>query len=373
MSTFAPQEWVTRSGKRVVFRICDPDRPGDVDAFLVFQPQAASETQHTLQVVGRVPERAKIQAAWQENLRDPIALRVGVFAGDRMVAQLGFYAENPTRHPWVEHVGRFGMMVLKEFWGEGVGRKLLELMETHARTVGITRIEALVRTANDRGLRLYAREGYRIEGTRKRAALIDGEYRDEYFIAKLLDEPGQDWKPPVLETARMVLRPIELSDAPGIFEYARNPNVSRYTLWEPHLSLKDSEAYVLDYAFPRYREQVPEPWAIALKSTPGRIIGTVGLSWASKTASSMELAYAIAEEHWGKALVAEAARAAIGHAFAHLGAVRVQAHYKAENEASGRVMQKIGMKHEGCYRSAVFHRGRHWDMIVYSILREGQR
>ncbi len=84
----------------------------------------------------------------------------------------------------------------------------------------------------------------------------------------------------------------------------------------------------------------------------------------------MELAYAIGEEHWGQGLVAEAARAAISHVFTALDAVRVQAHYKAENSASGRVMEKLGMRREGCYRSAVFHRDRHWDMVVHAVLKD---
>lgn len=54
--------------------------------------------------------------------------------------------------------------------------------------LGVQRIEAKVRTQNPRGVALYKKAGYQIEGTRRKAALIDGEFRDEYFIAKLLDK-----------------------------------------------------------------------------------------------------------------------------------------------------------------------------------------
>jgi ribosomal-protein-alanine N-acetyltransferase len=65
----------------------------------------------------------------------------------------------------------------------------------------------------------------------------------------------------------------------------------------------------------------------------------------------------------------EAARALLDYVFANTNVERVQAHSMAENVPSQRVMQKIGMRHEGRLRSALFHRGRFWDMEMYSILR----
>jgi ribosomal-protein-alanine N-acetyltransferase len=368
MAIYGPEEFKTRSGRGLLIRHC---HLSDVDMFLRFQAQAASETTHTLQVVGRVPERAKLEAAWAVSLKEESGLRVSSFDGDRMVAQLSFQAEShPPLHPWTKHTGRFGMMVLQEFWGQGLGRRLLEIMETHARKIGITRIEAMVRTENSRGVRFYNRMGYQIEGTRRQAALIDGRYQDEFFIAKLLDNPPS-WQPPRLETARLVLRPLELRDARAIFAYASNPNVSRYTLWEPHQTVKDSESYILDYALPYYRDETPEPWGIALASEPDKVIGTVGLFWVSKKAKCMELACAIGEPYWGQGLVAEASRAAIDYVFGSLDVIRVQGRCKAENKASARMMEKLGMRHEGTLRSAIFHRDRHWDMHYYAVLRDG--
>jgi [ribosomal protein S5]-alanine N-acetyltransferase len=264
------------------------------------------------------------------------------------------------------------MMILREFWGEGIGRRMLEIMEAHAKDRGIARLEAQVRTKNERGIKLYRRMGFQIEGTRKHAALIDGKYQDEFFIAKIL-ENGHPWSPPRLETERLVLRALEANDAPNIFEYARNPNVSRFTLWEPHQTLKDSEAYVFDYAMPYYRNKTPEPWGITLKSDPSKVIGTVGLFWVSKAAKSMELAYAIGESHWGQGLVVEASRAAIDYVFQEFDAVRIQARCKAENQASARVMEKLGMAYEGTLKSSLFHRDRHWDMKHYAVLRGGNK
>ena len=171
----------------MIFRHCTVN---DIDAFLEYQPTLARETTHMLQIPGRVPERTKIQAAWEASLHDPVELMLGVFVDSRMVAQLGFHYERQPPHPWTRHMGKFGMGILQEFWGEGLGRRMLEIMEEHAKPLGITRIEAQVRTRNERGVKLYTRMGYEIEGTRKQAAWINGEFQDEYFIAKILAPPN---------------------------------------------------------------------------------------------------------------------------------------------------------------------------------------
>ena len=78
------------------------------------------------------------------------------------------------------------MAISQAYWGQGIGTRLLRAMEAHARKCGITRIEAEVRVANDRGVSLYTKNGFKIEGRREKAALIDGTFVDEFFIAKLL-------------------------------------------------------------------------------------------------------------------------------------------------------------------------------------------
>jgi ribosomal-protein-alanine N-acetyltransferase len=180
---------------------------------------------------------------------------------------------------------------------------------------------------------------------------------------------GRHWLPPVLYSDRLTLRPLQLSDATSIFEYAQNPNVSRYTLWEPHQSLADSEAYIRSYAWPNYAIDVPEPWAITLKEQPEKVIGTIGCFWVSERAKSMELAYALHEKHWGQGLVAEAAQIVIPFCFEYYKLQRIQAQCKAENLASKRVMEKSGMTYEGTLRKSLFHRDRHWDMVQCAIVR----
>lgn len=80
------------------------------------------------------------------------------------------------------------MMLLKEYWGQGIGKKLLEVLIAHAQHHGIVRLGARVRVHNERAIALYRKMGFTIEGTRAKAALIDGVFFDEFYIVKMLAE-----------------------------------------------------------------------------------------------------------------------------------------------------------------------------------------
>ncbi len=178
--------------------------------------------------------------------------------------------------------------------------------------------------------------------------------------------PQSGWAPPRIETPRLLLRPVTRDDAEAIYSYASNPNVSKYTLWEPHQTVQDSLKFIEDYIFHYYSKEVPEPWGMALKTVPERLIGTIGCFWTFQHSRAMEIAYALAEDHWGKGFVAEAANEVLEYCFTKYNLKRIQARCKVENTASARVMEKIGMTHEGTLRSAVFHRERFWDLHLYA-------
>jgi RimJ/RimL family protein N-acetyltransferase len=86
----------------------------------------------------------------------------------------------------------------------------------------------------------------------------------------------------------------------------------------------------------------------------------------------MEFGYWLAEPFWGRGLATEAVRALVGHIFAAYPVERVQAHYIEGNTASGRVLEKIGLRFEGIRRRALLHRERFWDLHCYAAVR-GER
>lgn len=181
-------------------------------------------------------------------------------------------------------------------------------------------------------------------------------------------DPG--WRPPTLTTQRLVLRAFEPADAPSLYRAAGNPNISRFTYWEYHKSIETSQQFISDYVRSKYLQAEPDPFAICIKERPQEVVGAIGAHWANRTSLCMELGYWIAEPHWGQGLIVEAAAIVLRWLFANYTLERVQAHCMAENQASAKVLARIGMQHEGTSRSGLYHRGRFWDLHWFSILRD---
>jgi RimJ/RimL family protein N-acetyltransferase len=87
-------------------------------------------------------------------------------------------------------------------------------------------------------------------------------------------------------------------------------------------------------------------------------IGTVSLG-IDRNADLAEMGYWIGEPHWGYGYCTEAALRLLQFAFTDIGLNRVYARYLSRNEASGRVLRKLGMRHEGTLRQHV----RKWDVL----------
>ena len=178
------------------------------------------------------------------------------------------------------------------------------------------------------------------------------------------------WLPPTLKTDRLILRAVTKEDLPALYTYASNPEVAKYTMWQPHRSIKDTEEFFEHYILKKYADEETEPFAITLKENPDKMIGTMGCLWVSRNSEVMELAYAIAQDFWGQGIMSEAAREVIDYSFKNNEVNKITACFKSENIGSGRVMEKIGMSYDGCLRADLFHNGRFWDMKHYSILRD---
>lgn len=178
-----------------------------------------------------------------------------------------------------------------------------------------------------------------------------------------------DWRPPVLHTPRLLLRPVAETDAQSLFAHASNPNVTRFTLWDHHQSLDETIAFIRDYAFLRYREGTAEPYAITIPPDD-RPIGACGCFWVSQPNRMMELGYWVAEPYWGRGIAVEASRACVAEAFRTSSVHRIQARVIAGNDASSRVAEKLGFRFEGTQRGSLFRRGRFEDVLILAVLRD---
>ena len=157
--------------------------------------------------------------------------------------------------------------------------------------------------------------------------------------------------PVVVETERLVLRHPTGRDAPAIYDgYARDPDVVRYLTWRPHRSIADTFAY-LDVLRSGWDAGTDRTWALTMRGED-QVIGMIGLR---PRGSKADIGYVLARPHWGRGLMTEAGRAIVDLAFADPAVYRVWAVCDADNAASARVMEKLGMTLEGTLRRWIVH------------------
>jgi RimJ/RimL family protein N-acetyltransferase len=172
---------------------------------------------------------------------------------------------------------------------------------------------------------------------------------------------------PTIETERLLLRPYTLDDAADVQRLAGERAIADTTFRIPH-PYPDGEAerFISTHAAD-YERDVAVNLAITLRSA-GDLAGGIGLLLAMEHMHA-ELGYWIAVPLWGCGYATEASRAVIVFAFEQLALNRVFAHHMARNPASGRVLEKAGMRREGTFPRHIRKGGRFEDIVHYGIVR----
>ena len=169
------------------------------------------------------------------------------------------------------------------------------------------------------------------------------------------DDESQD-----LHTERLHLRPFRRSDARAIARYANDEEYRRY-LSPTHPGTEEFVAHNvgLDWS-------VERSWVITLD---GEVVGSVFLGINAED-DAAELSCLVARDFWGRGIGVEASRAAIAHAFGELGLEKVVARADTRHDASIRVMEKLGMQHDGVAHSHRAGQDRQpTDEVIYEIRR----
>lgn len=172
---------------------------------------------------------------------------------------------------------------------------------------------------------------------------------------------------PVVYTDHLMLRPIQLSDAIDMFEYASNPEVLKFVTFPRHTSVQHTMQVIEQLFLTRPDKGVPQAYAIVLKSI-GKMIGTVDIHTV-KRYETVEIGYILNPMYWGKGYMTEAVKKMLEVTFDYIGVRRIEVQHDVENYASQRVIEKCGFVREGHLRKAIpSYRGDYADTYLYSLL-----
>lgn len=151
-----------------------------------------------------------------------------------------------------------------------------------------------------------------------------------------------DPHPTILETKRLILRPLTMDDLDALFALYRDPEIRKYfpegTL--TYEETKEELEWIIDVYYGKYGFGL---WATIHKET-GEFIGRCGLlPWTIDGRSEVEVAYLLAKEYWGQGLGTEVAQAILQYGFEQLNLSRLICMADPENQASRRVAENMGM------------------------------
>lgn len=183
--------------------------------------------------------------------------------------------------------------------------------------------------------------------------------------------PGLDALP-TLPAQRLRLRALTPADTDDVFAVFSDPLVMRYWSSPPMTSPEQAAGYIAqirDWFASRGGLQ----WGIAPTDDDDRVIGTVTLCAFALEHRRCEIGYALGADHWGRGYAGEAVAAALAFAFDQLDLARIEADVDPRNDASIRLLERLGFRREGLLRARWRVGGEVQDALMYGLLREERR
>jgi RimJ/RimL family protein N-acetyltransferase len=170
-----------------------------------------------------------------------------------------------------------------------------------------------------------------------------------------------------LATPRLDLRPLGPADAPALYAVFSDPRVMRYWCSGPWTAVAEAEARIA-----RQQEALAAGEFLALgivRRDDGLLLGTCTLFHLSAQCRRAELGYGLRPDAWGHGYAAEAVGELLRFGFTDLALHRVEADVDPRNEASVRLLERLGFTREGLLRERWIVEGEISDAAFYGLLR----
>lgn len=151
----------------------------------------------------------------------------------------------------------------------------------------------------------------------------------------------------ILETKRLILRPLELSDAEAMFEMDSNPKVHQYLWQNPSQDIEEIKKTIA-FVQGQYQQNNIGRFATILKQT-GEFIGWTGIKFVTEQPENSNInfydyGYRLNEPFWGKGYATEATFAWFDHAFKKMNIEELHAYTHHQNDASNHILNKADMQ-----------------------------
>ncbi len=171
-------------------------------------------------------------------------------------------------------------------------------------------------------------------------------------------------------TDRLILRPFTEDDLDTMHAYQSLPEVTRYLYWGPRDRAAIAEALQQRIAMTALEKEGDILVLAVLLRETGELVGDVNLAWLSQEHRQGEFGFVFNPAHQGRGYAREAAAEMLRIGFEGLGLHRIIGRCDGRNEASARLMGKLGMRREAHFVRNEIVKGEWTDEVVYAMLSE---
>ena len=290
--------------------------------------------------------------------------------GDRVV---GAVTLKQRQNPRMAHSGSLGLMVHPDYWGRGVGTRLMAaVLDVADNWLHLHRVDLEVYTDNAAAIHLYRKFGFEEEGVRRYAACRADGWMDELVMARLHNAeqlPAPAGPPPAAERQperqplpeKLVVRPAFPDDLESYYELLRHPAVARGTAQIPTQEIGRVRKRLLS---------MPSNGHRFVADVNGRIAGSVNIFQHEnpRERHAAHLGIAVHPDFWGQGVGSTLMHAALDLADEWLCLKRVALEVYVDNAVAVRLYKKFGFEIEGRHRYHAYGDGRWTDSYFMARL-----
>jgi len=152
-----------------------------------------------------------------------------------------------------------------------------------------------------------------------------------------------------IETTRLILRRYEITDADDMFNnWVTDSEVTKFWGWNPHKDIEETKSVLQDW-LKEYVKSDYYHWVIIYREN-AQAIGYIYLDEINEDEKTAAVHYLISRKYWNKGIMTEVCKSVLSFAFTEMKLEKIKSRHYIDNSASGRVMQKCGMKLTGIAR-----------------------
>lgn len=154
----------------------------DVEPFWDLMNQLDYETEYMLYEPG---ERTKNLSRIDSLIRDSVEGKDFLLVAETDNKLIGYISAQKGRLNRIAHSAYIVVGILRDYRGKGIGTEFFKRLNAWAEENGVVRLELTVICENEAAKHLYINSGFKIEGIKRKSVCVDGQYLDEYYMARV--------------------------------------------------------------------------------------------------------------------------------------------------------------------------------------------